>query len=265
MPFRHVLAISVVLPTASACLSRPPGDPTSQSHEGACDAGDGSACLQLAGQFKFGAEGKPRDPATATRYLERACTLGVDEGCIQLGYALAKGQGVPADPKRAFNLFNDACSRSHANGCDSLADAYTNGWGTAPDPARAKQARAKACSIDNEFCSTGQLDPRLAQFLDHTIDEPSTREQTKREFAAQGVSFEQLIESMFTRNVVLDNTPDNSHVLSQLGLFLEKERPELDPNLLARLEAFVATPQNQTMMRMMVLNTIKGVLSGKTP
>jgi hypothetical protein len=62
--------------------------------------------------------------------------------------------------------------------------------------------------------------------------------------------------------VKFDTTPDNSMAMSQLGEYLEKARPTLDPKLLEQMESFYKVEANQTMMRGMFLTTVRGLTKG---
>ena len=125
---------------------------TTEQLEVECERGARGACFLLAGRYKLGARGTPKDPAKSVHYHERSCDLGVTEGCVQLGYLYVKGFAGPPDPSRGFTLFADACDRQSANGCDSLGEAYEKGWGVPPDPQKAREAFAKACQLDPKLC-----------------------------------------------------------------------------------------------------------------
>ena len=81
----------------------------------------------------------------------------------------------------------------------------------------------------------------------------------KSAYADQKVSFEQFILLIYSATIKIDETPDNSSALAQLGGYLEKHRPTLSPTLLKQMEKFVAVKSNQTFMREMFLNTVRGL------
>ncbi len=107
------------------------------------------------------------------------------------------------------------------------------------------------------------LDPRLDKFLVFAIKDKRTLESERKVYAAHKVSFEQFILSIYSGVVKLDDTPDNANALAQLGGYLEKNRPSLSPVLLRRMEEFYAVKPNQTFMRGMFLETIRGIVASK--
>ncbi len=107
------------------------------------------------------------------------------------------------------------------------------------------------------------LDPRLDKFLVFAIKDKRTLVSERKVYAANKVSFEQFILSIFSGAVKLDDTPDNANALAQLGGYLEKNRPSLSPVLLRRMEEFYAVKSNQTFMRRMFLETIRGIIAPK--
>ena len=111
--------------------------------------------------------------------------------------------------------------------------------------------------------SPGTLDPRLGGFLEHIFkDDPAQLEKEKKDYASKGVTFEPFIFSVYSGMVKFDTTPDNSMAMSQLGEYLEKVRPTLDPKLLEQMESFYKVEANQTMMRGMFLTTVRGLTKG---
>jgi TPR repeat protein len=69
-------------------------------HQRACDAGWGGACLHI---------GKEHDEsgqrAKAVPYWEKACVLGLNLVCNELGDMLSKGEGVPVDHEHAVKVY----------------------------------------------------------------------------------------------------------------------------------------------------------------
>ncbi|MGH7217196.1 MAG: hypothetical protein ACREIG_08175 [Nitrospiraceae bacterium] len=107
------------------------------------------------------------------------------------------------------------------------------------------------------------LDPRLDEFLVFAIKDKSTLNSERRVYATHKVSFEQFILSIYSGGVKLDDTPDNSNVLAQLGGYLEDKHPSLSPELLKQMEEFYAIKSNQTFMRGMFLETIRAIIVPK--
>ena len=107
--------------------------------------------------------------------------------------------------------------------------------------------------------ASDSLDSRLEKYLTSQIDDRETLNRVKNQYAEEGLAFEKFIKLMFTRELKFDTTPDNSLALSKLGAYLEKEKPKLSEELVEKLESFVEKKDNQTMMRGMVLQTIKSI------
>jgi hypothetical protein len=103
------------------------------------------------------------------------------------------------------------------------------------------------------------LDPRLSAFLAVVIKDPVALEKEKRDYAARNVSFEQFIYFVYTGAIKIDQTPDNAKALAELGEYLEKQRPSLSPQLTTQMEEFYSVETNQTFMRGMFLETIRGL------
>jgi hypothetical protein len=111
--------------------------------------------------------------------------------------------------------------------------------------------------------TSGSLDPRLGGFLETIFKDPEALAREKNDYATRGVTFEPFIYVIYTGTVRMDTTPDNSMALAQLGEYLEKIRPELAPELLAKMEEFYAVESNHTFMRGMFLTTVKGLTKGQ--
>lgn len=83
----------------------------------ACSMGHAVGCSNLAGVYRGGTGGGPRDPQRAVGLYDRSCRLGFAEACTTVGTMLVEGAGVPADPQRAATAFGRACELGHATGC----------------------------------------------------------------------------------------------------------------------------------------------------
>jgi TPR repeat protein len=57
------------------------------------------------------------DGARAAVWYERACELGLPEGCVRLGILHRFGAGVRHDEARAVALFERACAAGDEEGC----------------------------------------------------------------------------------------------------------------------------------------------------
>ena len=109
------------------------------------------------------------------------------------------------------------------------------------------------------------LDPRLSGFLEVVIKDPATLAHEKQDYASRGITFEAFIYAVYTRVVELDNTSDNSYALAQLGQYLEEKRPGVSPQLLDQMTGYYTAKENQTMMRGMFLETVRGLVTGAKP
>ncbi|MBU0553103.1 sel1 repeat family protein [Myxococcota bacterium] len=123
---------------------QPPSVEAHAAHEAGCDAGDGAACLRLAGDHLRAASG--RGTLMSMRAFERACELGEAAGCVNLGLMLLRGDGVPADPARAVTLHERACGLGLIPACARLGVLYKKGVGASPDLKRATAAFEQACA-----------------------------------------------------------------------------------------------------------------------
>ncbi len=103
------------------------------------------------------------------------------------------------------------------------------------------------------------LDNRLEKYLTNQIEDQEMLERVKNLYAKEKLTFEEFIKAMFTRELEFDTTPDNSLALSKLGSYLERERPKISKDLVKELEKFLEQKDNQTMMRSMIILTIKGL------
>ncbi len=83
----------------------------------ACDLGDESACLALAGGLE-----ESEHAASAVAIYKRLCDRGSGAGCYRLALLYSEGDGVPADEKRAGRLFKRACDLGDSEACDASSD-----------------------------------------------------------------------------------------------------------------------------------------------
>ena len=119
--------------------------------------------------------------------------------------------------------------------------------------------------------SATTLDPRLADFLAFVIKDPMVLKTEKEDYASRGVTFEVFIYAVYTGALKIDNAPDNEQArrlgpnpgaLAQLGQYLEEQRPELSAKLLDQMAEFYSVKSNQTFMRGMFLESVRGLTSG---
>ncbi len=112
------------------------------------------------------------------------------------------------------------------------------------------------------YAKEENVDPRLHGFLSSVIKDKAALRKEEAIYAKNNVNFEAFILVIYTGTTRIDDTPDNSSALAQLGGYLEKKRPPLSPKLLEAMEKFEADKKNQTFMRNMFLETVRGVVKG---
>ena len=132
-------------------------------------------------------------------------------------------------------------------------------------PMRIRSFALVACLVVASPSLAATLDPRLSGFLETVIKDPATLAKEKDDYASRGVTLEAFIYAVYTRVVEFDNTPDNSMALAQLGQYLEEKRPGVSPQLLDQMTGFYTAKENQTMMRGMFLETVRGLVTGASP
>lgn len=117
-----------------------------------CERGFAPACARLADYYALGVGG-PIDGDAQLAALERACALGDQEGCNNLGWSLARGTSRAKNPQRARELFAASCAKDNLHGCDGLAQAWRDGIGGPIDLNKASQIWATACArSDGSSC-----------------------------------------------------------------------------------------------------------------
>jgi len=122
--------------------------------------------------------------------------------------------------------------------------------------------------------SAATLDPRLADFLEFVIKDPAVLKKEREDYASRGVTFEVFIYAVYTGAVKVDDAPDNEQArrlgpnagaLAQLGQYLEEQRPELSAKLLDQIAEFYSVKSNQTFMRGMFLESVRGLTTAAPP
>lgn len=116
---------------------------------GACDAGEGLACSELAGLYRRG-NGVPRDPARATELLRRGCRLGAAHACKLLAWRVARGEDGPAQPADGTRLMEWACRHGDGEACRLIAQYHGGGhFGLDKSQARRREYLELGCSVGN--------------------------------------------------------------------------------------------------------------------
>ena len=118
---------------------------------GACDAGEGLACRDLAAAYRRG-DGVPKDPARATDLLRRGCRLGAAQVCRTLASRLARGKDGPANPGDAIPLMEWACRHGDGEACRMMAEYHGGGhYGLDESRARRRAYLELGCSAGSRI------------------------------------------------------------------------------------------------------------------
>ena len=136
-----------------------------------CDAGDGSACRELADAFSSSG-----DYFTAMSYLERACGFYESQSCADAaaGYLTGNFYGtdcqdldpcllIELDPSKGFAFAQKACSEMNPMGCYLKGYAYEHGLGTAVSHLTAIAVWRQNCKkrYDGHSCVELGIDPPI--------------------------------------------------------------------------------------------------------
>jgi hypothetical protein len=119
-----------------------------------CEQGDAVACAVLGSLVADGIWPLPRSPEQARPLLQKACELGLGEGCRSLA-ALLVESGQPADVAQGARLYQDACDDSNAQACAALARLHVEAKAPGASLPRAAELTLRACDLgDAEECWT---------------------------------------------------------------------------------------------------------------
>lgn len=139
-----------------------------------CSWGMAAECL-FAGQAYHLGLGVPRDPKSAFPYIQRACLLGSEDGCVvESSLRLERGEVSAAD---AVARFEKACASGSFGGCYAAGGLLTvdprEGLGL--DIPRGRAYLAKACAAN--YLPACGLDAVLVGRLHETANYAAAREQ----------------------------------------------------------------------------------------
>ena len=127
-----------------------------RAYESACARNHGAACNNLGYLLETRSIDRP-DAARIDGLYQRACTLGVAEGCTNLGASISVKVRSGADPSgytRSAALFLRACEAGDPKGCSQLARVLERGEGVPREPARALDIHLRLCDAGiAEGCS----------------------------------------------------------------------------------------------------------------
>ncbi len=102
-----------------------------------CDLGSALSCNDLGVSLE-------RERARSRPLLERACSLGLQRGCVNLAGLLMEDE---AELPRAVSLLDHACALRDPLACSGIADAAYAGHGTTRDLTRAAKNYDRACEL----------------------------------------------------------------------------------------------------------------------
>lgn len=90
----------------------------------------------------------------AFKLYEKACGMGEDSGCYELGRMYKYGKGVVKDYSKAIKLYEKACDEGEASGCYELGWRYKYGVGVEKNYSEAVEFYKKACDMgENVGCN----------------------------------------------------------------------------------------------------------------
>ncbi|QIQ87876.1 tetratricopeptide repeat protein [Erythrobacter sp.] len=114
-----------------------------------CEKKVAAACFNLGAIYNEGRNGQARDTVKAVPWMERACDLGYDNGCYNLGSWLIDGRAGRRDVRRAIELLGPLCLRDEdpdIQACNNAGTAAYRGSGlAAPDYDTARIYYEQAC------------------------------------------------------------------------------------------------------------------------
>ena len=74
---------------------------------------------------------------------KKACDMGDEAGCSNLGFAYANGRGARQDYVKASEFYAKACDMGNGGGCYNLGNLYAQGRGVKEDANAAKNTSKK--------------------------------------------------------------------------------------------------------------------------
>ncbi len=114
----------------------------------AADQGRSDAQYWLAGAYRAGEGGLPRDLAEAARWFRLSAEQDFGEAQSSLGQMYRNGEGVPRDDREAVAWLRKAAERHIASGEHYLARMYAEGRGVPRDDAEAARLHLLAAEAD---------------------------------------------------------------------------------------------------------------------
>lgn len=122
-----------------------------QETDAACARNKADACMANAMLRLHNLTEISYTPGTAAEYFGKACDLGHDPACTELGYLYALGMGIGKDQAQATRLFERACTEANAIDCNRIAEAYLHGRPVAMDVQRTTDYFEQGCEYGEVF------------------------------------------------------------------------------------------------------------------
>jgi uncharacterized protein len=140
-----------------------------------CSWGLADSCL-FAGEAHDYGMGVPRDQKRALSYFQRACSLGLVNGCVKAGIARVE-LGDQAHLADALAVWEEACEKGSYAGCHAAGMTLAfepPGMGTPSEVQRARMYLAKACAA--RFLRACGVEAVLVVYLKETSSYATARE-----------------------------------------------------------------------------------------
>lgn len=127
-------------------LTRARYDEAAQLLDRACGLGLAEGCSNLATMYAAPGTGR-QAPDRALGLFSRSCELGLATGCMAGGGILTEGTLMAKDHARAAALFESACTQKHALGCFTAGMVHSEGRGVARSAELAATRFDQACGL----------------------------------------------------------------------------------------------------------------------
>lgn len=118
--------------------------------ERACSAlMTGAACLHLANLVVEGKAPINKDPKRAVELMERACILGIANGCVRVGeWKITGHKGVPKDVAKGTELLEASCKEAKDRfSCETLLGLHRRGKDLPRDANVIKELTLRVCAM----------------------------------------------------------------------------------------------------------------------
>ena len=110
----------------------------------ACGLGYEKSCYNL-GVLYLNSKGVSQNLSKAKKLFENSCKSGIGESCYHLGLIYQKALGVKQDYSMAREFFEKSCDKGYGAACSSLGELYRDGIDFRQDYEKALTLFKKAC------------------------------------------------------------------------------------------------------------------------